>query len=341
VQAVHAVAFEPARARFCVPSCILRGPTPVTRAILDASQPPHDWTAVTPCGRRAGGTTARCLREIGSAGGPAAAVTPTLAAPASASVYAPVGDLSRLPRPSIREILMNELRAPELWTDLPAELRKRVARLMRKLLCKLRDARDDDAKRPAFLDLFTMPVAVLCHLLPGEAGANSPARQAQSLAERLRLAHTGIEMMPLWHAAQAAAADCGRRRGTSKPAPVHSAQRTRRIQKNVMALCRQGRYRRALRLLDRNPLLDLECRKICSACEICIPQLPPQLLSRTWLGCRMRLCCLQMRSSRSCERCTASVSLVRTCSLRECSSSFLTMFRGSFLEVLEERFCVR
>jgi hypothetical protein len=63
---------------------------------------------------------------------------------------------------------------------------------MRKLFCKLRDARDDEAKRAAFLDLFMMPVAVLRRLLPGEAGANSPARQAQSLAERLRLAHTGI-----------------------------------------------------------------------------------------------------------------------------------------------------
>jgi hypothetical protein len=47
-----------------------------------------------------------------------------------------------LPRPSVREILMNELRAPKFWTDLPAELRKLVARLPRKLLCMLRDARD-------------------------------------------------------------------------------------------------------------------------------------------------------------------------------------------------------
>jgi hypothetical protein len=64
-------------------------------------------------------------------------------------------------------------------------------------------------------------------------------------------------MTPFWHAAQAAAPACRQRRGNSKPAPVHSAQRTRRIQKNVMMLCRQGRYRRALRLLDRNPLLYL------------------------------------------------------------------------------------
>jgi hypothetical protein len=256
VPTIQAVAFEPARARFCVACCILRGPSPVPRAILEASQPPHDWAAMTPCGRRAGSAPARCLPEIGSTGGPAAVATPTLA-PAAALMAHPIGDLSRLPRPSIREILMNELRAPELWTDLPAELRKRVARLMRKLLCKLRDARDYEARRAAFLDIFMMPVAVLRRLLPGEAGANSPARQAQSLAERLRLAHTGIEMTPLWHAAQAAATDYRRRRGNSKPAPVHSAQRTRRIQKDVMELCRQGRYWRALRLLDRNPLLDL------------------------------------------------------------------------------------
>jgi hypothetical protein len=120
-------------ARICVACCILRGPTPVPRAILDASQPLHDWAAMTPCGRRAGGAPARCLPEIGSTGGPAAVATPTLA-PAAASVADPIGDLSRLPRPSIREIMMNELRAPELWTDLLAELRKRVARLMRKLL---------------------------------------------------------------------------------------------------------------------------------------------------------------------------------------------------------------
>jgi hypothetical protein len=102
-----------------------------------------------------------------------------------------------------------------------------------------------------------MPVAVLRRLLPGEAGANSPARQAQSFVERLRLAHTCIDMKPFWHAAQAAIADCRLCRGNSKTAPVHRAQRTRRIQKDFMALCRQGRYRRALRLLDRNPLLDL------------------------------------------------------------------------------------
>jgi hypothetical protein len=219
VPAVRAVSFEPARERICVACCILTGPTPVPRAILDASQPPHDCTATTPCGHRAGGAPARCLPEIGSAGGPAAVATTTLTAPAAASVAAPVGDSSRLPRPSICEILMYELHDPELWTDLPAELRKRVARLMWKLLCKLRDARDDNAKRAAFLDLFLMPVAVLRRLLPGEAGANSPARQAQSLVERLRLAHARIEMTPLWHAAQAATADCRRRRGTSKPAP--------------------------------------------------------------------------------------------------------------------------
>jgi hypothetical protein len=102
-----------------------------------------------------------------------------------------------------------------------------------------------------------MPVAVLRRLLSGEAGANSPAHQAQSLAERLRLAHTGIEIKPLWRATQAATVDCRLRRGTSKPAPVHSAQRSRRIQKDVMALCRQGRYLRAMRLLDRKALLDL------------------------------------------------------------------------------------
>jgi hypothetical protein len=257
VPAVRAVAFEPAPARFCVACCILTGPTPVPRAILDASQPLHYWTAMTPCGHRAGGAPARCLPEIASAGGPAAVATTTLAATAAASVAAPVGGSPRLPRPSIREIPMNELRDLELWTDVPAELRKRVARLMHKLLCKFQDARDDDAKGAAFLDLFLMPVAVLHRLLPGEAGTNSPARQAQSLVERLRLTHAGIEMMHLWQAAQAATADCRRRRGTSKPAPVHSALHTRRIQKNVMVLCLQGRYRRALCLLDRNPLLDL------------------------------------------------------------------------------------
>jgi hypothetical protein len=88
-------------------------------------------------------------------------------------------------------------------------------------------------------------------------------------------------------------------------------------------------------------LTTVHHRKFCSACTICIPQLPPQLLPRTWPGCRMRLCCLQMRSPRSCERWTASLPLVRACSLSECSSSFLTMFRGRILEVLEARFCVR
>jgi hypothetical protein len=36
-------------------------------------------------------------------------------------------------RPSIREVLGNGLRAPKLWTDLLAELRKTVAHLLRKL----------------------------------------------------------------------------------------------------------------------------------------------------------------------------------------------------------------
>jgi hypothetical protein len=134
VPAVHAVALEPARARFSVSCFIVRDPTPATRAILDAFLPPHDWAAMTPCGRLAGGAPARYLPEIGSSGVPAAVSTPALVAPVAASVAAPVGALSRLPRPSIREILMNELRAPELWTDLPAELRNRVALLMRKLL---------------------------------------------------------------------------------------------------------------------------------------------------------------------------------------------------------------
>jgi hypothetical protein len=90
----------------------------------------------------------------------------------------------RLRRPSIGELLDNELCAGELWTGLPAELREIVARVLRKLL-KVKEASGDAAKTDAFVDLFVMPIAVLRCLLSGEAGANSPAHQAQSLATRL------------------------------------------------------------------------------------------------------------------------------------------------------------
>jgi hypothetical protein len=39
-----------------------------------------------------------------------------------------------------------------------------------------------EANCVAFLDLFTMPVALLHRLLPGESGVKLPGRQAQSLS---------------------------------------------------------------------------------------------------------------------------------------------------------------
>jgi hypothetical protein len=114
-------------------------------------------------------------------------------------------------------------------------------------------------------------------------------------------------MTPSRNAAQAAAAACRRLRGTSSPAPVPSAQRTRRIQKNIMMQCRQGRYRRAKLLLDRNRLLDLRVPENLQSMRDLHPPAPPQLLPWIVLGCRMRPGCSQMRSSPSCERRAASL----------------------------------
>jgi hypothetical protein len=118
-------------------------------------------------------------------------------------------------------------------------------------------------------------------------------RQAQSFAELLQLAHTGTKMAPLWHAAQAAAADCRRHRGTSSLAPVHSAQRTRRIQKDVIALCLQSQYRCAMCLLDRKPLLDLRVPGNLQRVRDVHPRSSARVVARTLLGCRMRPNCPQ------------------------------------------------
>jgi hypothetical protein len=126
VSAVHAVAFDPARSRFCEPCCMLRSPTPVPRALMAAIEPPSNWPLLTPCGRHAGGPPARCAPPptLAAAAPAALATAPAPAPPAQQGVQ-------RIPRPSIREVLGNELRAPELWTDLLAQLRKNVARLLR------------------------------------------------------------------------------------------------------------------------------------------------------------------------------------------------------------------
>jgi hypothetical protein len=188
-----------------------------------------------------------------------------------------------------------------------------VARLLCRLLTKIKDAKGQTAKTAAFLDLYMMPVAIIRRLVPVEAGASTLARQRQSLADRLRIAHTGIEITRLWHAGQAAAADCRRRRRTSTPVTSPNAQRKRRIQKSVIARCHQGRYRRALRMIDRNPLLDLSVPENLSVYAF-FTQIPPRLsLPLTLRGCRLRQSSVLMRSSPSCALWTATPQLVLTC----------------------------
>jgi hypothetical protein len=60
VPAVHAAAFVPALSRFCELCCMLRSPMRVPRNHLAAVQPSPNRRELTPCGRRAGGTPARC-----------------------------------------------------------------------------------------------------------------------------------------------------------------------------------------------------------------------------------------------------------------------------------------
>jgi hypothetical protein len=148
VLAVHAAAFFPTLSRFCEPCCMLRSPMPVPRNLFAAVQPPPNWHELTPCGCSAGHAPVRCTPAPALA---AAALAEPPKATAPALPEPPV--LQHLPRPSIRELLSNELRASELWTDLPAALRKGVARLLCKMLAKIKDAQGPAVKNAAFLDL--------------------------------------------------------------------------------------------------------------------------------------------------------------------------------------------
>jgi hypothetical protein len=54
IAAVHAVAFEPARARFCHLCCCMRTPAGrVSQFLRSLDAPPADWPSLTPCDRRA------------------------------------------------------------------------------------------------------------------------------------------------------------------------------------------------------------------------------------------------------------------------------------------------
>jgi hypothetical protein len=58
------------------------------------------------------------------------------------------------------------------------------------------------------------------------------------------------------HNAQAAASACRLPREQTRPAAILSARPRGRFQNAVLALYCQGRYRRAMRPVDRHPLLD-------------------------------------------------------------------------------------
>jgi hypothetical protein len=123
--------------------------------------------------------------------------------------------------------------------------------------------------------------------------------------------------MPSRNAAQAAAAACRRHRGTSSPAPVPTAQRTRRIQKNIMVLCRQGRHRRAKLLLDRNRLLDLRVPENLQSMRDLHPPASASVvaLDRAELPDAPRLFGDAIFAKL---RATDSFSVGRTCSVRKC-----------------------
>jgi hypothetical protein len=100
VPAVHTAALVPALPRFCEPCCMLRRPMRMPRNRVTAVQPPPNWHELTPCGRRGGGTPARCAPALAPA---AAATAEPPKVPALAPAAPPV--LQHLPHPSIREIL--------------------------------------------------------------------------------------------------------------------------------------------------------------------------------------------------------------------------------------------
>jgi hypothetical protein len=262
IAAVHAVAVEPALARFCHLCCCLRtSDGRVSQFLRSLDAPPADLPSLTPCGRRA---SCRAPATVSTLAEDPPGDIPDPAAPPPPSISL---------RPSPEEILENTVRACDFWTDLYPQARREVSRLLVHLLRRIRDTRGEDAIAADYADWNMMPAAVLHRILPGEPGAGSRSRQCAARTERLCRAQAGAAagdgIPELWREAQVAAHNYRERQATAGPHAVElpEERRKRHAQRRVEQHCCQGQYRRGMRLLDRKPLLDLSIpanmQKIC------------------------------------------------------------------------------